>query len=133
MSVPAPKSLRSILTLWFLTFSIVPLGLISIYSSILYERAINTELQKRLEGNIREVGVNLIELESYLQNYGKVHAADPSLSYHVATRNIPSARRIITDWLRTYTASRIIIFDREGRLVVSQQKAGADIKNQVNL
>src|SRR5438552_1485492 len=119
----AKKSLRGILTLWFLAFTIIPLAFISGYSTVLYESSFNTELQKRLEGIIREVGVTLSELEHYLLNYGKIHAADPTLAYHVATRNIPSTRRVISDWLKTsYNASRIVVFDREGGLIIAQAK-----------
>ena len=48
----SPKSLRSILTLWFLAFTIIPLAFISGYSTVLYEHSLNAELQKRLEGNV---------------------------------------------------------------------------------
>ncbi|MBK9293857.1 MAG: HAMP domain-containing histidine kinase [Oligoflexia bacterium] len=129
-----PKSLTSILTLWFLTFTIIPLAFVSGYSTILYRSSINTELQKRLEGNIREIGVSLAEFENFIITYGKIHATDPTLTYHVATRNISSARRIITDWLKTYTASRIVLFDREGRLLVAQERTSQNqIKPQSNL
>src|SRR4051812_8533179 len=95
----AQKSLRSILTLWFLAFTIIPLSFISGYSTVLYESSLNTELQKRLEGNIREVAVNLSELEKSLMTAGRIHAADPTLVYHLATRNIPASRRVVNDWM----------------------------------
>src|ERR1700676_2130797 len=98
----AQKSLRSILTLWFLAFTMIPLAFITGYSTVLYEASINTELQKRLEGNIREVSVNLAEIERILSVNGKIHASDPTLSYHLNTRNIPSSRRVVTDWIKTY-------------------------------
>lgn len=128
------KSLTSILTLWFLTFTIIPLAFISGYSTVLYKESISAELQKRLEGNIREVGVSLAESESFILTYGKIHASDPSLSYYVSNRNISAARRILTEWLKTYTASRIVLFDREGRLLVAQERNQANqIVQQGNL
>jgi two-component system NtrC family sensor kinase len=130
----ARRSLRSIITLSFLAFTIIPLAFISGYSTVLYEASINNELQKRLEGNIREVGVNLAELERVLIINGRIHASDPTLSYHVATRNVPASRRIITDWLKTYVASRIALFDRDGRLMLSELKdANNSVKEQSNL
>jgi two-component system, NtrC family, sensor kinase len=130
----APKSLRSMLTLWFLAFTIIPLAFISGYSTVLYETSINSELQKRLEGNAREVGVSLVELENYLLTNGKVHAADPTLVYHVATRNIPASRRVVTEWLKTYSATRLVLFDREGRLIVAQTRGpNNEIKAQSGL
>ena len=128
------KSLRSVITISFLAFTIIPLAFISGYSTILYEESINNELQKRLEGNIREIGVNLAELERILVINGKIHASDPTLAYHVATRNIPSSRRVVTDWLKTYIASRIVLFDRDGRLMVAEVKGPNNtIKEQSNL
>jgi two-component system NtrC family sensor kinase len=35
-----------------------------------------------------------------------------------------AARRIVTDWLKTSLASRIVLFDREGRLIVSMKREG---------
>ncbi len=118
----AKTSLTSILTLWFLTFTIVPLAFISGYSTVLYKDSINAELQKRLEGNIREIGVSLAEYEGVILTYGKLHAADSALAYHVATRNISGARRILTEWLKTYTASHIALFDKDGNLIVAQER-----------
>jgi two-component system NtrC family sensor kinase len=130
----AKKSLRSIMTLSFLSFTIIPLAFISGYSTILYEASINNELQKRLEGNIREIGVNLSELERILIINGKIHASDPTLAYHVATRNIPSSKRVVTDWLKTYIASRIVLFDHDGRLMVAEVKGANNIiKEQASL
>jgi two-component system NtrC family sensor kinase len=132
---PKPKSLRSILTLWFLAFTIVPLAFISGYTLVLYESSLNSELRKRLEGNVREVGVGLADLERLIiNNATNIHAVDPALSYHVATRNIPSARRIVTEWLKSPSTNRIALFDREGRLIVSQARGpGNEIKAQNNL
>ncbi len=130
----AKKSLTSVLTIWFLTFTIIPLAFIYGYSTVLYKDSINSELQKRLEGNIREIGVSLAEFETFILTYGKIHASDPTLSYHASTRNVPAARRILTEWLKTYTASRIVLFDREGRLLVAQERGPTNqIKPQANL
>lgn len=128
------KSLTSILTLWFLTFTIIPLAFISGYSTVLYKDSINSELQKRLEGNIREVGVSLAEFESFILTYGKSHAQDPSLTFYTSKRNVNGIRRILSEWLKTYTASRILVFDPEGKLLVAQQRdSNNQIKAQTNL
>jgi two-component system NtrC family sensor kinase len=124
----AKKSLTSILTLWFLTFTIIPIAFISGYSTVLYKDSINLELQKRLEGNIREIGVSLAEFEGFILTYGKLHATDPSLAYYVATRNTTAARRIISEWLKTYTASHILVFDKDGELMLAQERGP---KNQI--
>ncbi len=130
----APKSLRSILTLWFLAFTIIPLAFVTGYSTVLYEKSINSELLKRLEGNVREVGVSLADLENYLVTNGKIHSSDPTLIYQVGTRNISASRRIVNEWLKTYSAARMVLFDHEGRLIVAQTRGPTgEIKTQSNL
>ncbi|MCC6277840.1 MAG: HAMP domain-containing protein [Oligoflexia bacterium] len=128
------KSLRSVLTLWFLTFTIVPISFISGYSLVLYESSLNSELQKRLDGDIREVAVTITELERTLLLHSLNHAEDPTLVYHVATRNLFSARRVVSEWLKTSLAGRIVLFDREGRLIVSlKREAQNEIRSQTQL
>lgn len=128
------KSLRSILTLWFLLFSIVPLAFVTGYSMVQFERAIDDELFKRLRGNAREISVVFNDLENYLATYGSIHASDAQLVYYMTAYQIPNARRLIQDWMKNYSASRIWLFDREGRLVVALSKDEAgEAKSQSNL
>jgi two-component system NtrC family sensor kinase len=124
------RSLRSILTLWFLLFSVVPLAFVTGYSLIQFETAISGELNKRLQGNARELAVTFQDLLDHLEQHGKLHATDTSLVYYLSTNAIPSARRLVTQWMQqNYPANRISLFDRTGRLVVSlQREAGNTIQ-----
>ncbi len=129
------RSLRSILTLWFLLFSVVPLAFVTGYSLIHFESAISGELKKRLLGNAREITVTFQDLEKHIKEHGQIHATDPSLVYHLATRNIASAKRLVTQWMsQSYSASRVSLFDRSGHLVASLKRESNDeIQSQTQL
>ena len=128
------KSLRNILTFWFLFFSVVPLIFITGYSLSQFELAIDEELNKRLQGNGREIGVVFDELEAYLVRYGRIHATDPTLIYSMSTLSIPTARRLVAIWMANYAASRISLFDKDGRLRVALYKSGdGSVKSKTNL
>ncbi|MBX9768100.1 MAG: hypothetical protein K2X47_12580, partial [Bdellovibrionales bacterium] len=113
------RSLRSILTLWFLLFSIVPLAFVTGYSLVQFESAISEELHKRLKANAREMQIVMSDLESYLGGGALKHASDPALQSHLSSSNFQGARRLMSNWLVSYSATRVSIFDREGRLVVA--------------
>ncbi len=128
------KSLRSILTLWFLLFSIVPLVFVTGYSMVQFESAIDEELYKRLRGNSREISVMFSDLENYLSTHSNLHASDASLIYEMSTASIPNARRLLQGWMKNYSVSRMSLFNSEGRLVVALTRSGAgEVKSQTNL
>src|SRR5690606_20130105 len=127
------KSLRSILTLWFLLFSIVPLSFVTGYSMVQFERAIDEELFKRLRGNAREISVMFNDLENYLATHGNIHASDASLIYYMSTASVPNARRLLQGWMKNYSASRVSLFNSEGRLVVALMRTEAgEARSQTN-
>jgi two-component system NtrC family sensor kinase len=128
------KPLRGILTLWFLLFSIVPLAFVTGYSLVQFESAFDDEINKRLDGNAREVSQILDGLEQYLQENGRVHSKDSRLIYAVGTGAVPSARRLVKDWMKSYSASKLSLFDREGLLVVSLYRdEKGQVKSDTNL
>jgi len=116
------KSLRSILMFWFMLFSIVPLSFVTGYSLRIYDEAINDELKKRLDGNVREIGVIFSDFEKHLKTFGRIHASDPSLVFDLSTNNTSHLSRVLEGWLKTYVANRISVFDEEGKLLVSTQR-----------
>lgn len=132
---PRRRSLKGILTLWFIIFSIVPLAFVFGYLLLSFESALSTELMKRLEGNIREVAVTLSDLQDVAVAHSKIHSTDPSMAYYLATRNIPASRRIVTQQLSSVSGpNTIVLFDREGRLVVAQSRmSDSKIKTQSDL
>src|SRR3954465_7854590 len=94
------RSLRSILMLWFLLFSIVPLAFVTGYSLVIYERAIDDELKKRLDGNAREISVMINDLDRYLLLGGKIHSADSSLIFDLGGNSVGGIQKIIETWMK---------------------------------
>ncbi len=128
------KSLRNILSFWFLFFSIIPLVFITGYSLSQFEYAIDEELFKRLQGNAREISVVFDDQENYLFRYGRIHATDPALIYSLSTQSISSARRLLSQWMTNYVASRLSLYDKTGRLRVALYRASdGTVKSLTNL
>jgi two-component system NtrC family sensor kinase len=128
------KSLRAILMVWFLLFSVVPLAFISGYSVVKYEQAIDKELSKRLLGNGREISVILSEMESTLSQEALKHSSDRSLVYYMSTSQLSGARDLASRWLVSSLASRIWIYNRDGRLEVAlYRNASGAVERKHNL
>ena len=60
------KSLRTILILWLLIFSVVPLAFVTGYSLVKFEQGIDQELSTRLLGNARQIGAIFSEYQASL-------------------------------------------------------------------
>src|ERR1700731_3709606 len=73
------RSLRTILMMWLLMFSIVPLAFITGYSLVKYEQAIDQELGQRLHGNYREIQLIFEDLQRSLLSRNHAHATDKSI------------------------------------------------------
>ncbi len=123
------KSLRTILILWLLIFSIVPLAFITGYSLVKYEQAIDQELSTRLLGNAREISVIFNDFQARLvEDAGRI-ADDKTLGFFLAANNMDQARENVKRWLRaSAVGQRMWIYNRDGRLEVAVYK---DEKGQV--
>lgn len=113
------RSLRTILIVWFVLFSVVPLAFVTGYSMVKYEKAIDHELSQRLSGNAREFDLALNDLRGNLQGKRDKYIKDPSLVYHIATGDGTTVRNISAQWLKTDNISSLTFFDREGRMLAS--------------
>ena len=49
------KSIRSLLVVWFIIFSIIPLVFMGWYSIFKFQHALENEVTQRLQGNGREI------------------------------------------------------------------------------
>lgn len=116
------RSLRTILIVWFLLFSIVPLAFVTGYSVIKYEKAIDNELSQRLGGNAREISVILSDFRTSLDTKKKIYIKDPRLVYHVSTNDISAIKAQVQNWLKSDLASSLTVFNRDGRMLVSSFK-----------
>lgn len=116
------KSLRTILILWLLIFSVVPLAFITGYSLVKYEQAIDQELSTRLLGNVREISVILDDFQAQLVTDSHQLASDKALIYYLAANNTNQARETLQRWLKGSVAGRVWVFNRDARLEVALYK-----------
>ncbi|HEX7675591.1 MAG TPA: ATP-binding protein [Bdellovibrio sp.] len=120
------RSLRTILIVWFVLFSVVPLAFVTVYSMIKYEKAIDHELSQRLSGNAQEIGLILNDYKNSLQQKRDRYVRDPNLTYHLTMGDGATLKGISTNWLKTDGISSLTFFDREGRMLTSVFKDDKD-------
>src|SRR5262245_56274976 len=95
----AHRSLRTILIIWFLLFSLTPLVFVTGYSVKKYEVAIDNELFQRLGGNAREIGAILEDFRSSLAQKRDRYIKDNGLIYHLSTGDGAAIRNLGLNWL----------------------------------
>lgn len=116
------KSLRTILILWLLIFSIVPLAFITGYSLVKYEQAIDQELSTRLLGNAREISQILNDFQASLVAESGQVATDKALIYFMNSNRMDSAREGLKRWFNGKYAHRIWVYNRDGKLEIALHK-----------
>jgi two-component system, NtrC family, sensor kinase len=128
------RSLRTILIVWFLLFSLIPVAFVTGYSLEKYKQAIDGELVQRLRGNIRELIVNLEDQQRYLANRANTIERDTTLTTHLAMNNVQQARAIMKPSVRNSLLTSCSLFDRDGRLLSTiTQDENADQKENALL
>ena len=128
------RSLRTILMMWLLMFSIVPLAFLTGYSLVRYERAIDREMGQRLRGNYREIKIIFQELQNNLLSRNQEHAHDRSLIYFLSADEIGNARTLAARWLKGAIANRLSIFSPHGQLQISLYvNKNGKVKRHANL
>jgi two-component system NtrC family sensor kinase len=120
----AHRSLRTILIIWFLLFSLIPLVFVTGYSVTKYEVAIDNELSQRLGGNAREIGAILEDFRSGLAQKRDRYIKDNGLIYHLSTGDSGAIKSLAMNWLKSDFASSLTFFNREGRMLASVFKDG---------
>lgn len=118
--------MRTILIIWFVLFSVIPLAFVTGYSMVKYEKAIDHELSQRLSGNAREIDVILQDLKAGLVQKRDRYIRDPSLIYHITIGDGATVRMISSQWLKTDNISSLTFFDREGKMLASVFKDGKE-------
>ena len=116
------KSLRVMLTIWFLLFSLVPLTFITGYSLVQFEKVFSDEMLKRLNDNFIVITKSVEELKDYLRTSAELHITDDSLVYNISTKNIPNLKRVVSEWLNAGYLDQISLFDKDGQLIVAFTK-----------
>ena len=108
-------SLRSILVLWFIVFSIVPLGLVSWYSLIKFQKAIETEQLLRLKANGREIDVIISDYYNELIKNRETFAGSPQFAYSLATLDLSTLKEIAKEWTNSSIVSELTIYNISGQ------------------
>jgi two-component system NtrC family sensor kinase len=113
------RSLRTILIVWFLLFSLVPLAFVTFYSVIKFEKAIDNELSRRLLGNAREISSIFADLESNLEQKRDRYIKNPTVISHLTFGDSAGLRPQATAWLKSDFSSSLTFFARDGRMLAS--------------
>lgn len=115
----ARRSLRSILVVWFILFSVVPVAFVTGYSVLKYEQAIDNELAQRLAANAREIDAILDDFKSSMMDRRNMYAADTPFIYTLSTGDTAGIRRTALDWLKGDISTSLTFFNRQGRMLAS--------------
>lgn len=122
------RSLRTLLTVLFITFSVVPIGFITVYSLFKYEKAIDNEMVERLSGNGRELETVFSDFKSTMEQKRERYLRDPVLLYNLAVNDTASIKSLVINWFKSEVATGISLFNRDGRLLVAMDRnAGAQL------
>lgn len=116
------RSLRTILIVWFLLFSVIPLAFVTAYSINKFEKAIDRELSQRLAGNAREISGILSDYMSGLQLKRDRYVKDPTMLYYLTVGDGGSLKPLVASWLKQDFTTGFTFFNREGRMVLSAFK-----------
>ena len=123
-------SLRRILIIWFIIFSIVPLALVATYSLLTFREAIENELSERLKSNGREVEVMFSEFYNKLKNNRENYAGNPRFTYSLSVGDIPALNDISAEWLADNIITSVATYSRDGRRLTF---AGKELTYQTRL
>lgn len=116
------RSLRWILALWFLSFAIVPIIFLTIYSLRKFQQTIDNELVLRLKGNASEIQVILNEYQKALQRQHLQNLKSPQLIQYILSGKTQGLSALLEGWLTESTASAILFYNREGILAAKAEK-----------
>lgn len=121
---PQPKrSLRWILALWFLFFSIVPVVFLTFYSLQNFQETVDNELMLRLQGNLSEIRMIISDYQKALSNQQQSHLKDLELSLGLSTKKRATLEEWLSSWLTSTPATTLAIYDQRGDLLVERSKA----------
>ncbi len=111
------KSLRSMLVVWFIIFSIIPLVFMGWYSLFKFQHALENEVAQRLQGNGREIESIISDYYSLVIQMHDKYRHDDNLQYYLTTADEEQLKLIATDWIQKSAIASVSFYDREGRLL----------------
>lgn len=113
------RSLRTILIIWFLLVSLVPLAFVTGYSIIKYEKALDNELIVRLQGNAREIKSIFKDFETGIKSSRSKFLKDPTLVYSISVEDLTALKDVSEEFIANDISTNISFFTRDGRLLSS--------------
>jgi two-component system NtrC family sensor kinase len=119
------RSLRWILAVWFLSFAIVPIIFLTVYSLRKFQQTVDNELVLRLKGNASEIQVILGEYQKALAHLQRIYINDLNLKSHLRRNHAALIENQIHGWLSESTASSLAVYNKRGDLLVENKKNSA--------
>ncbi len=113
------KSLRTMLIVQLIVFSVVPLAFLLGFSLAKYKSALDDELQQRLFANRREIRIILQGFQDSLVERNRTHATDKRLGYFLSANQINKARDLARTWMQGHFAHQMSIYNEDGRQEIS--------------
>jgi two-component system, NtrC family, sensor kinase len=120
------RSLRTLLMVWFLLLSIVPLMFVTGYAVAKYQETSDNDIVQRLRSNSREYGSTMGEFEKFLVNRRARILADPLVSAALLNGSTAQLREHVQAFVRSSPIGiTTTVFNSEGDVVVSYIKDDA--------
>ncbi len=110
------KSLGSILVGLFLLFSIAPLVFVTFIYYINSEKALNSEMLRRLDGNVREVNLVLEDYKSVLVRRSQKIKDNKMLLFYLSSSSFLGLNQFSKKWLEGGVESSVSFFSRQGQM-----------------
>jgi two-component system NtrC family sensor kinase len=123
LNIRPRRSLRTIVMVWFLLLSLVPLMFVTGYSLVKYEQATDNEIVRRLRTTSREYSLMMGDFEKFLAIRRNRHQADPILSSALQNYSVSQLREHVQALVRlSAVALTFTVFNAQGDIVVSYFK-----------
>ncbi len=126
------RSLRSILAIWFLSFAIIPIAVLTVYSLQKFQQTIDNELVLRLKGNASEIQVILKEFQKILGQQQINYIKNQRLHSNLVNKNTSGLRELLNEWLSESTASRIAAYGKKGELLTEVENESENTSTSKN-
>lgn len=113
------RSVRSILVIWFLIFSIMPLIFMGWYFFFKFEKALEGEFSQRLKNNGREIETIISDYYSDLYDTRDQIFNQTNLNLHVESQNFENLKLDSPLWLQKSAATAVSFYTKSGQLILS--------------
>ena len=113
------RSLKTMLSAWFLFFSVVPLGCFTVYSILKYEKSIENELRLRGRSNIREFKSLIESFQIEFRVRSEKFVKNRELIYYMSVSDVSKSSRLVSQWMSDFAGSKISLIRDDGAFLFS--------------